>query len=335
MENSPFSWRAFALKGLLSVVLLAAFCALFEHILESRDAARLTATETFYTVQGRRIRYHLTGPGLPGSGSPGPTIVLLNGSAGCLEQWDSVQTALSATSPVISYDRGGTGFNDPAVANDANAYAAELDQLLHAPRIAGPFVLVSYSSSSMMAIVFAARHLDVVKGMVFVDPALRAPGTKTYRRLFWRASVVNPLEAFFGYTRLRHAIAARNAPPSSPTAERSNAVLVSTHHWLATTHDSMSLDDSADEADAAVAAAHPLAHMPLALLTTADPAASEWSRRTFEGHKRLVASSERGSLHAVVGGDHSQLLNDPGEVASIVDIIRTVRSETAAGSGSP
>ena len=330
MENSHFSWRAFALTGLLPVLILAACCALIEHVLERRDAARLTATETFYTVHGRRIRYHLTGPG-----SPGPTIVLLNGSAGCLEQWDRVQTALSATSPVISYDRGGTGFNDPAYAYDANAYADELDQLLHSPQIAGPFVLVSYSSSSMMAIVFAARHLDVVKGMVFVDPALRSPGTKTYRRLFWRASVVNPLEAFFGYTRLRHAIAARNGPPSSPTSERSNAVLVSTHHWLATTHDSMNLDDSADEADAAMAATHPLAHIPLALLTTADPAAGEWSRRTFEGHKKLVANSERGSLRAAVGGDHSQLLNDPGEVASIVDMIRTIRAEAAAGSGSP
>jgi pimeloyl-ACP methyl ester carboxylesterase len=339
MENSHFSWRAFALKGLLSVVLLAACCALIEHVLERRDAARLTATETFYTEHGRRIRYHLTGPGLTGPGSPGPTIVLLNGSAGSLEQWDRVQTALSATSPVISYDRGGTGFNDPADAYDAHAYADELDQLLHSRHVAEPFVLVSYSSSWMLAIVFAAGHPDVVKGIVFVDPPLRSVGTMTYRRLFWRASVVNPLEALFGYTRLRHAIAARNAPPSSPTSERSDAVLVSTRHWVATTHDSMNLDDSADEADAAIAATHPLAHIPLALLTTADPAASEWSRRTFAVQKKLVESSEHGSLRAAVGGDHSQLLNDPAEVASIVAMIRVLASETPAvhakGSSSP
>lgn len=309
------------------MLVLAVLCALMEHVLERRDTARLTATETFQTVHGRRIRYHLTEPGLTGSASPGPTIVLLNGSAGCLEQWARVQAALSATSPVLSYDRGGTGFNDPADSYDANAYADELDQLLRSPQITGPFVLVSYSSSSMLAIVFAARHPDVVKGLVFVDPALRAPGTKTYRRLFWRASVINPVEAFFGYTRLRHAIASRNAPPPSATLERSDAVLVSTHHWLATTHDSMSLDDSADEADAVMAAAHPLAHIPLAVLTTADPTASEWSRRTFEGHKKLVASSERGTMRAAVGGEHSQLLNDPAEVASIVAMILAVRSE--------
>jgi pimeloyl-ACP methyl ester carboxylesterase len=324
MENSHARWRAFALTGLVLVLVCFAFCALIEHVLERRDAARLTADETFYTLQGRRIRYHETG-----SGRPGPTIVLLNGSAGCLEQWDGVQTALGTASPVISYDRGGTGFNDQADANDANAYADELDHLLHFRHLGGPFVLVSYSSSSTLAIVFAARHLDVVKGVVFVDPPLRSPGAKTYRRFFWRASVMNPLEAFFGYTRLRHAIEARNGPPSSPTSERSNAILVSTHHWLGTTYDSMNLDDSADEADAAVAAGHPLAHLPLALLTTEDPAGSDWSRRTFERQKELAASSERGSLRDEVGGDHRRLLDDPREIASIVDMISAIRGEAS------
>jgi pimeloyl-ACP methyl ester carboxylesterase len=327
-------WRVFALKGLVLVLGLCGLSALIEHVLERRDAARLTASETFYTARGRRIRYHQTGPG-----TPGPTIVLLNGSAACLEQWDGVQTALGTVSPVVSYDRGGTGFNDPADAYDADAYADELDQLLHSPQIAGPFVLVSFSSSSMMAIVFAARHLDVVKGMVFVDPTLRssAPGTKTYRRIYLRPSVVNPLEAFFGYMRLKNAIAARNAPPSSPVSERWNAVVDSTRHWLATTHDAMNLDDSADEADAAMAT-RPFAHLPLALLTTADPAGSEELRHTLEEHKKFAASSERIIMRAV-HGDHSQILNDPVTVAAIVDMIRTIadegRAKAAAGGGLP
>jgi pimeloyl-ACP methyl ester carboxylesterase len=321
-------WRVLARKGLLLVLGLCAVSALIEHVLEVRDAARLTASDTFYAAHGRRIRYHLTG-----TGAPGPTLVLLNGSAASLEQWSLVQAALSTVAPVVSYDRGGAGFSDPADAYGASAEADELDQLLHCPEIAGPFVLVSFSSSSPIATVFAARHLDVVKGIVFVDPILASPpGTKSWRRIFWRPSVVNLLKAFFGYTRLKSAIVGRHAPPSSAESERWNAVLVSTHHWLASAHESMSLDESADEANAAKAT-RPFADLPLGVLTTADPAESEYLREIFDRQKKLAASSKRGIM-PVVHGVHSQLLNDPVAVGHIVDLIRTIADEGArAGAG--
>ena len=326
-------WRGFARNGLLLILGLCLLSALIEHILERRDAARLTAGETFYTVHGRRIRYHLTGPS-----TPGPTIVLLDGISGSLEQWEKVQTALSRISPVLSYDRGGAGFSDPADAHDADADADELDQLLHAPQIARPpFVLVSFSSSSMVAIVFAARHLDVVKGIVFGDPIVGAPtpgmNMKTYRRIFWRPTVANPLEAFFGYTRLKDVIAARNAPPASQASERWNAIIVSTHHWVASAHDALSLDESADEADA-VMATRPFADLPVGVLNTMDPVLHDF----FEQQKRLAAGSDRGVLRTV-HCDHTQLLNDPVAVASLVDLIRTIvdegRPKAAASSGLP
>jgi pimeloyl-ACP methyl ester carboxylesterase len=322
-------WRGLTRKGLLLCLGLCAVSALIEHVLELRDAARLTASDTFYATRGRRIRYHLTGANVPG-----PTVVLLNGSSASLEQWSKVQAALSAVAPVVSYDRGGAGFSDSANAHDANAEADELDQLLHCPEIAGPFVLVSFSSSSPMATVFAATHLDVVKGIVFVDPILSSPpGTKSWRRILWRPSLANPLAAFFGYTRLKRAILDRYAPPSSPESERWNAVIVSTHHWIAGALESMSLDKSGDEANAALAT-RPFAVLPLGVLTTADPAESEYLRKIFDRQKNLVASSNR-SIMRVIHGVHSQLLNDPVARGSIVDLIRTivddVRGNAAVG----
>jgi pimeloyl-ACP methyl ester carboxylesterase len=320
-------WLVFARNGLLVVVGLCALSALIEYVLERRDAARLTANETFYTVEGRRIRYHQTGPS-----TPGPTIVLLNAGAGSLEQWDSVQTALSTQWRVVSYDRGGLGFSDPADAHDASANADELDQLLHAPQIAGPFMIVSYSSSSMAAIVFAAKHLDVVRGMVFVDPTMRLPTLgKTYRRIFLRPSVIYSFEAFFGYRRLQDAIDARNAPPSSVVSQRWMAIAESTHHWVATVHDWMEMDESSDEVDV-VLAAGPFADLPLGVLTTGA------SGDSFAGHKKLVAGSNRAILRPI-HADHTRLLIDPVAIASVVELIRTVagevRAEAAAGSESP
>ena len=324
------TWRAVALKGTLAVLSVCAVSAIVEQVLERRDAAQFTAGETFYAAQGRRTRYLRTGPN-----APGPTIVLLNGGVASLEQWDSVQSALSKTAPVISYDRGGFGFSDPANGYDANAGADELYQLLQYLEKGGPIVLVCYSSSAMMATVFTAQHPDVVKGIVFVDPTVRsrAPGTKTYRRIFWRLVIISPLEAFFGYTRLAHALSSGNSPPSSPVSERWQAVIESSHHMLATAHDVMSLDQSADETDAAMAT-RPFADLPLGVLTTAAPASGDQSR--FDRHAQILKSSKRGVMRSI-HGDHSQLLNDPTAVASLVDLIQTIaveaRRDTAAKAG--
>jgi pimeloyl-ACP methyl ester carboxylesterase len=324
-------WLVLARNGLLVVLGLCALGALIEYVLERRDAARLTANETFYTAHGRRIRYHLTGPPIPA----GPTLVLLDGISGSLEQWERVQTVLSTVSPVLSYDRGGAGFSDPADAHDANADAEELDELLHSPQMPGPpFVLVSFSSASMMAIVFAARHRDVVKGIIFADPILGVPtpGTnmKSYRRIFWRPTLANTPEAFFGYTRLRHVLATRNVPPATPVSERSNAIVVSTRHWIASAHDALSLDASADEADS-VMSTRPFADLPLGVLITLDPAL----RQFFEPQQKLATRSDR-SIVRTVHCEHTQLLNDPVAVASLIDLIQTIVAEgspEAAASG--
>jgi pimeloyl-ACP methyl ester carboxylesterase len=321
-------WRRLARTGLVLVLGLGALSALVEHVLELRDAVRLAGSETFYAAHGRRIRYHLTG-----ASAPGPTVVLLNGSSSSLEQWAIVQAILTTGEPVVSYDRGGAGFSDPADAYDANSGADELDQFLHAPGIAGPFVLVSFSSSAPMAIVFAAKHLHVVKGIVFVGPILASPPSmKPWRRILLRSAVANPLKAFFGYTRLKNAIVGHHAAPPTAESERSNAVLVSTHHWLASTHELMSFDESTDEANAAMSI-RPFTDLPLGVLTTASPGESEYFSDLLDRQKKLAASSQRGIM-SVVQGDHNQLLNDSIAVRHLVGLIHTITDEVRADAGS-
>jgi pimeloyl-ACP methyl ester carboxylesterase len=311
-------WGVFARNCLFLVLGLCALSALTEHLLELHDAARLTAGDTFFVAQGRRIRYQLTDPS-----APVPTLVLLNGMGASLEQWGRLKPALSTLMPVVSYDRIGAGFSDPAPEYDAVGGADELDQLLHAPHIAAPFVLVSYSSSAMMAIAFTARHRDAVKGIVFIDPILGSAAArhgKTYRRIFLRPGVVNPIEAFFGLMRLRLAIEDRNAT-SSPSSERTRAILVSTHHWLAMTHEAFSLDEAADEVASALAT-HPLADLPIAVLVTKSPVLRDF----FEQQDDLAASSDRAVVRTVYS-DHSQVVSDPEAIATIVELIHMIAGE--------
>lgn len=313
-----------ARNGLLLVLAVCTLSALVEHGLERRDAARLTASETFYNAQGRRIRYHLTG-----AGAPGPTLILLNGGHASLEQWHDVQTALSAVAPVVSYDRCGTGFNDPADGHDAIANAAELDHLLHSAGIAGPLVLVSFSAGSMTATLFAAQHLDVVKGIVLVDPILSAaPGTHSWRRQLWRVNPMSPVEAFFGYTRLKLYLQARKVPPGSPESERSQAILTRTNHWVASARESLDFDASARETEA-VMVTRPFADLPFAVLISSDPAKSLYFRDIFDRQTQLAASSRR-SLVRALHVNHSEVLNDPAAIGAVVDLTRTIAEAVRA-----
>lgn len=320
-------WRSLAVKAFLVVLALGLVCAAVEYFLERRDVAHLTASESFHSAHGRRIRYHLTGRGFGA-----PTVVLVNGLTASLEQWGPVQAALSTHSPVLSYDSGGSGFSDPADGHDAIADADELYQLLQSPEIPKPIVLVGFSSSGMMAIVFAARYPETVKGLVFVDPTLRSrmPGAKTYRRIYLRPSVVGPLEAFFGLTRLKRILTRPDGVPDSETSKRVDAILSSTHHWVASAYTAMNLDKSADEVDAALATGS-FADLPIGILTITDPTQGADVRDFYEQQLALAAKSKRGILRPV-RFDHSVLLNDPASIAAIVDLTRLITHQARGSS---
>jgi pimeloyl-ACP methyl ester carboxylesterase len=326
MRAASARWRGFAFISLGVCAVVLVISALVEQLLERRDEARLTANETFLAVQGRRIRYRLMG-----ESHPGPSLVLLDGLTASLEEWDGVQAALSSEAPVLAYDRGGKGFSDLARAYGADADADELNQLLRLPGLRGPFVLVSYSSSSMLATIFAAAHPDLVKGIVFVEPAplglpsLPAPNTNSYFRVFWRFNLYT-VQAFFGYTRLRLALQERGAPGfTTVSAQRYNAIIKSWHHWLASAHDADSLDSAAKEADS-VLTRQPFAHLPLGVLVTIDPAESPYLGEIVARDRQLAASSSRGILREA-HGNHDRLLKDPAVYASTVDLVRAVVAE--------
>ncbi len=105
---------------------------------------------------------------LAGSGSP--AVVFESGLGDGREAWRPVFNALSKTTAVFAYDRGGYG-GSKALSDDRSGeqVVAELRGLLRAAGVAPPYVLVGHSLGGLYVELFAREHADEVAGVVLVD----------------------------------------------------------------------------------------------------------------------------------------------------------------------
>ena len=137
----------------------------------------------------------------------GPVVLLEAGSFGFSADWAVVQDQLAALGiHSIAYDRAGMALSDPGPGlRDGLAIVSDLEKLLAAIGEPGPFVVAGHSMAGLHIHLFAARNLDKVSGLVFVDaitPALAADpwvrrGTGHYIR-FSRAAAWAASRGFLG-----------------------------------------------------------------------------------------------------------------------------------------
>ncbi len=104
-------------------------------------------------------------------GTGSPTILLEAGDEDSGPgAWQRVTPKLSDETRTCTYERLGTGRSSPASGcRQLDDLLDDLDALLAAAEIAGPFVLVGASGGGFIMAGFAARHPDEVAGMVFVE----------------------------------------------------------------------------------------------------------------------------------------------------------------------
>jgi pimeloyl-ACP methyl ester carboxylesterase len=128
-------------------------------------------------------------------GKGSPTVLLLSGLNGASDLWHAadqklpmVYGSVARFTRLCAYDRPGTPSTDgelsrsdpvPQPTTTQNA-VDDVDALLKAADVPGPYVLTAHSYGGLIARVFASEHPDEVKGIVFVDalgPEIRAQMT--------------------------------------------------------------------------------------------------------------------------------------------------------------
>jgi pimeloyl-ACP methyl ester carboxylesterase len=107
-----------------------------------------------------------------GTSNAGPTVILDSGHGAFSPAMRHLHQALSEEVRVVSYDRPGYGWSDPAASDrDPLAVNDDLREALDQASIDGPFIVVGHSLGALYARGFTASHPSDVIGLVLIDPA--------------------------------------------------------------------------------------------------------------------------------------------------------------------
>jgi pimeloyl-ACP methyl ester carboxylesterase len=119
-------------------------------------------------VGGRRLHVNVAGQGRP-------VVVLEAGIAASSLSWALVFKKVAEFTTVVTYDRAGFGWSDPAPHGcTALDYARDLALVLGKAEIPGPLLLVGHSFGALIVRIFEQTYPGRAAGLVLVDPVCRA-----------------------------------------------------------------------------------------------------------------------------------------------------------------
>ncbi len=257
-------------------------------------------------IGGRTIHLFCVGSAPAGS----PTILGEAGLGGDSRTWNNLVYAIASRTRICSYDRAGT-YLSPAAPDTSRTLADQvddLDRLIEAADLDGPFVLVTHSIGAWHAALFASRHPGDVVGFVLADP--RGPRVSAE----WLAALPP---------------AAASEPPAI-AANRDE--LTNFEHDPGLNDEHLDLVAAAREANAVLdPKARLFGDRPVVVLSGGLTAAN-WAdlpadlRTTFDriwhdGQAALAAESSKGSLEVIPDSDHDLPGMRPDAIIDAVEAI--------------
>jgi pimeloyl-ACP methyl ester carboxylesterase len=328
---------------LILIELLAALLAsgiLYQAIGAWRDKKRYPPPGTLLDVGGNRLHAYITGQGEP-------VVVLEAGIAATSLSWQLVQPEIANFTRVLSYDRAGLGWSDPASGPSTIETALSgLRALLNKAGLPGPYVLAGHSFGGLAAIEYACRYPKEIAGLVLIDPLTAvewcpaAPEELAKLRRGVKFARRGALLASFGVVRLSLDLlrsGARRIPQMAARVSSSQGGSKLTErlvgeirklppglwpaiqsHWcqpksfLSMASHLESLPVSA----ASCTMIHDLGDLPLTILT-----ASDASPQRAAEHLRIAAASTRGTRICADRSGHWIQLDEP---QLVVEAVRSV-----------
>ena len=258
----------FTIIGL--VVLLAVSGWAYQAISETADLRQYSPLGQLVDIGSYRVHLYCAGEGTP-------AVVLESGLAGPALQWTLVQSELTKTTRVCSYDRAGLGWSDVGpTPRTGKQMVSELHAVLTGAGIDGPYVLVGHSLGGFIVRLYAHQYPNEVAGLVLVaagheyDNSRMPPEYRQIEESNKQTYLLLPVLTRFGITRL-----AGNAGLLSaftglldrfPADVRSQMVALTFYRpqYWSTAADEMS---ALDETKAQVAATGSLGDLPLVVLS--------------------------------------------------------------------
>lgn len=277
------------------------------------STAQVQLVEDIDVGGGRTI--HLFCQGTAPSGAP--TIIGENGLTGDLGTWGDVYPLVAPRTRMCGYDRAGIkpSSDAPSASRTTTDQVDDLEALIAAAKLDGPFILVGHSIGAWNIALYASRHPEEVAGVVLVDPRGAHVSSEWLKAL--PAKVAGEPEAL--------------------KANRDDLTTFETDPSFNPEH--LLLRESAAQASAAVDAAEPLfGSRPLVLLSAANteagwsdlpPAVSEaFTKIWLDDQRALAGESTAGQFSEVPDTDHDLPFEQPNVVA---DAILQVLAAAAAG----
>jgi pimeloyl-ACP methyl ester carboxylesterase len=255
---------------------------------------------------GRRMRIVCQGP----ADAKTPTLILEAGAFGFAADFGVVQDKLTrAGYRNCAYDRAGMGFSDPSPQpRDGIAIEADLETLLAAANISGPYVLVGHSMAGLRLRQFYGRNPDKVVGVVLLDAAtpemLSDPQMRGFVDAFAGASKWAGYGASMGLFTPISGMGVANKIGLYGEAEKEKRRFFASGRHNRTAAAEVAMWPKASEQAAATAPYR--ASMPVAVITAGGMGDGNKGRKTLQAAP--AAASEQGYVDHVEGAGHNTLL---------------------------
>jgi pimeloyl-ACP methyl ester carboxylesterase len=259
-----------------------------------------------------------------GANHSGPVVILEAALGSTSSQWAWIQSTLSSTMRVVSYDRAGLGWSELGPPpRDARSIANELHAALNSASIRGPYVLVGHSLGGLFVRVFACMFPDEVIGMVLVDAThpdqwTRLPDADRMRRVMKALSTLGIWLARFALFRIIDGTRFLDAEALPPAARSSlRAALARPQHWQAARRELAAWDSSTVQAREA----RWESRLPIMVVSASETLKIPEAEALQE---ELVKLSSCGSRQVAAGATHMSIVTNRDYSQKVVQAIRDI-----------